>query len=567
MGLAVRILLPALLFAAAALLYRARPGAVARAKALWDALAGRRALSVALVFALAFAGRLALLPWVPIPTPLLPDEFCHLLMAETLGLGRLTNPTPAFWEHFENIFILYVPTYQGKYPLGQAASLALGNALLGHPWLGVLLMVSAMCAATCWMLQGWVPARWALLGGLLMVLRYAFFSEWIMTYMGGGVAGTGGALALGALARLWHRPSVAMGAVLAAGAGLVLHTRPYEFLIFTAVVGAALLAQAWRRRETVPLARWAPALAATVLVGGLFAGAVLYQNYRVTGRATVLPYQRAREVQGVPQSMYWEPPVPAPPLRFARLRHMYEWQVGFYERGQTWDGFWKEMGKRIEVQYDYFLGYHCLAALLAALLLWRDGRVRLLVGLIGATLVWNSWYPFHYGHYFAPLVGAYLALILIGFERLARWTAGHFVWGECLVVVLVISSVQTFPFTLLKTLRDPPSRTEARFRPSVRSRIERRLAALGGKHLVFVRTRDPLRAADAWYYNGPDLEASPILWAQEIDADSDRRMLAHYAGRRLWTVQAETGELEPYRGPLPPEQMPWRVRRPEVARR
>jgi hypothetical protein len=567
MGLAVRILFPAVLFAAVALVYRRAPGAVAWAKALWDGLAERRALSVALVFALAFTGRLALLPWLPMPTPLLPDEFCHLLSAETIGFGRLANPTPAFWEHFENTFILYVPAYQGKYPLGQAVSLALGNVLFGHPWLGVLLMMSALCAATCWMLQGWVPARWALLGGLLMVLRYAYFSEWIHTYMGGGVAGTGGALALGALARLRHRPGVVLGAVLAVGTGMVLHTRPYEFLIFSAAVGGALLWRAWQQRGTRPLTAWVPALATAAAVGGLFAGAVLYQNLRITGDMTMLPYQRAREVQGVPQSMYWEPPVPQPPLRFARLRSMYEWQRGFYERGQTWNGFWGEMGKRVVVQYDYFLGYHCLPALLAALLLWRDGRVRFLAGLIAATLVWNSWYPFHYGHYFAPLAGAYMALILIGFERLARWTAAGFAWGECLVAVLVVSSVQTFPHTLVQTLRDPPSRTDERFRPSVRSGIERRLRALGGRHLVFVRTRHPLEAEDAWYYNGPDLEASSILWAQEIDAESDRRMLAHYTGRRVWTVQTETGELEPYRGPLPPEAMPWCVGHPQIARR
>src|SRR5438876_10741453 len=129
MMLAVRILLPILLLVAAALLYRLRPGALARAKAIWGSIAERRGLSVLLVFMAAFAGRLALLPWLPVPTPLLPDEFSHLLSAQTLRLGRLTNPTPAHWEHFENLFVLYTPTCQSVYPLGQAVSLMAGEAL------------------------------------------------------------------------------------------------------------------------------------------------------------------------------------------------------------------------------------------------------------------------------------------------------------------------------------------------------------------------------------------------------------------------------------------------------
>jgi hypothetical protein len=44
------------------------------------------------------------------------------------------------------------------------------------------LIVSAlMCAALCWMLQAWLPANWALLGGMIAVLRLGVFSYWTNT--------------------------------------------------------------------------------------------------------------------------------------------------------------------------------------------------------------------------------------------------------------------------------------------------------------------------------------------------------------------------------------------------
>ncbi len=201
--------------------------------------AARKSLVILAIAVAAIVVRISMLWLTPVPVPAAHDEFSYLLAADTFAHGRLTNPPHPMWIFLDTIHVNQHPTYMSKYPPAQGAVLAIGM-LLGHPWIGVLLSMAGMCAAITWMLQGWFPAEWAVLGGALVLVQFSVFNYWVDSYWGGAVAAIGGALVMGSLPRIFQHQRPRDAIWLGLGAAILANSRPFEGFVFCLPVAAAL---------------------------------------------------------------------------------------------------------------------------------------------------------------------------------------------------------------------------------------------------------------------------------------------------------------------------------------
>lgn len=502
----------------------------------------RRALLLALAFPL--VARIALLGVYPPPQPWVHDEFSYLLIADTLQEGRLTNPPHPLWEHFETIHVFFQPTYSSKYPVGNGVVLALPQLVGLPPYVGIWLGCSFLSGAVYWMLRAWVPAHWALFAALLLLARESVLSSWMHTYWGGAVAGTGGALAIGATARLLQTARRRHAWLLGGGIFLLAITRPYEGFALTLVLGVALLL--WLVRSGVERGKRLRAILVPLLVcQAATVGFVALHNYTVTGDATLLPYAHNRSLYGTPQSFYWQDPVPPPPVfRHKQLADNYRWQLDVRREVDSAASWLRSVGWKMKEFWLFFIGPALTIPLLFLVTGKRPKRLVLMVAAVAAVLLAVNCYPFFYYHYFAPIAGLILLFQLLGLEALRRWRPPlglHL--ARTVATVLVLSYAWQIGLDMLhKTYRKNADRP--------RTQVERALQEMGGQHVVVVRYAPDHDFHHEIVYNAADIDASPVVWARDMGPLKNQELETYYRGRKFWSFEPDQKppRLTPYQG-------------------
>ena len=483
---------------------------VARRRPMWPIVV----FAVSLMISGAVAWRAGL------PHPIVHDEFGYLLAAETFAHGRLSNPTPPAASALQSPHELTRPTYMSKYPPGQGIVLAAGQVTTGLPIVGVWVTAALAAAAIYWAALAFVPVPWALVTGAVAAIHPQLV-DWTHVFWGGSLAELGGALVIGATARLVQRevPGVhpgLHGVLLGIGLAILALSRPYEGLAM--VLPLLVVLRRHARRIALPLAI---VLLPTVAF-------VLYDDHRVTGHALTPPIiAYARQFDVYPK--VWMLPMRDAPARYANalLAAVHtDFERGDYDALRTPTGLARICAGRLwRFARDYADPWVLLIPL--ALSVWN--RRSLWVWATVATLIAALWAEtFFLPHYAAPATAAILVLITIGWRRLWRPVAVGI--GVGFVAAAIVSAF---------TIGTDPKRTG---RDDV-------LGALGaGRQLVFVRYLPGHGSADEWVYNDADPPASPVVWAHSAGQAADGDVARLYPGRQRWllTVGGADLRLVPY---------------------
>ncbi len=504
--------------------YLARP--LQRLKFAWWHLAQRRVACVLLAGVIPVLLHLA---FYPRPEPSQADEFAYLMQADTFSHGRLANPPRPLWEHFEQFHVISQPVFASKYQPLPAAFLAVGQKI-GSPYYGVLISAAFTFSAVLWMLYGWLPPSYALLGWVIALVTWGPSTYWMNSYWGGLVPALGGILVTGAWPRLRKAATLRNSILLGLGIIVLAASRPYEGLVLCALACGSLL---WVNPPWVNPNGWRWMLgAAPVVAAGL--AALLYYNFRVSGSPWLFPYfVHDEQYAAIGSFIFQRPKVVLPVYRHPEFRRLFaEWFVSESALYRN-----HPVTKFNLVWGFFFNNWPLVLAFVCAPFACTNKCLRsaaiMLAGFLVGLFMLTGLLP----HYAAPAVGLLLVFEVGGLHWLRYWNPQGKPLGSLLARVAMAAMVAIF---IQNVIQRPVSYTSgpAEFKALRRSLIAQ-LNAAPGKQLVLVHYSALHNPYMDFVVNGADFDQARILWARAMGAEADRSVIDYFPDRRIWSLEGD----------------------------
>jgi hypothetical protein len=133
-----------------------------------------------------------------------------------------------------------------------------------------------------------------------------------------------------------------------------------------------------------------------------------------------------------------------------------------------------------------------------------------------------NFYPFFEVHYLGALTCLFVLVGVTGLQQL-RYDAAR------LIVFLCIAH---FVFWYGRSFFDQAT-------PMRRVAVNQQLDQVPGKQLVFVRYWPQHIFQDEWIYNAADIDHARVVWARDLGASEDQKLLRYYPDRTAWLLEPD----------------------------
>lgn len=504
------------------------------------------------------------------------DELSYTVAADTYANGKITNPTPAHFEHFETSHVLMEPSYISKYPPLQGMFMAVGQVVFGHQIFGVWLSCGLFAAALFWMLSVWTTREWAILGTIAMIALIGINSYWAQSYWGGMIASAGGALFFGGFRRLFEKLSTGSTVVMTLGGVILVNSRPFEGTLMMLPSLLILLIWVIRNKENTFSKKFTRIILPGLVVGGIALSAMFYQYYRVTGNPFKLPYS-------VHHAQYY----PAPLFSFQefnpnankgnpRIRQIYD----IYTKPPILDSI-LETGVpdstvlRSVYGFIYVNSATPFFLLSPFLFLFFFISVALAVKsskwfwLVGATIIFTFicmafgvWWDQH--HYAAPLTCCFFVFLTEGFRRF--YGSGKDSQKRLILLTFFGLIIGSFIYQELFAYKQPRMKKDfsadrvlledslanhKKIRIEVPKRatffkdeLEKIVEKSNERYIAIVHYADGYDFHDEIVFNKADIANAKLIWAHDLGAEKNKRLLEFYNQRKPLLIKLLGNTIE-----------------------
>jgi hypothetical protein len=239
----------------------------------------------------------------------------------------------------------------------------------------------------------------------------------------------------------------------------------------------------------------------------------------------------------------WQSPRLVPEYRHKPMRDYQVAELEVYTQQRSAGGFVRGIGHKGIDLFRFYLGTVLVLPLL--FVPWLLGNRRMLFVLLtcvffgAALLLETHMFP----HYAAPATGLIYLLLVQSLRHVRLFRLGSLPLGRLAIWIFPVACA----WHLWTSFALPILGYEPRW-ASERAALQSQLERDGNWHLVIVRYGATHPFDHEWVYNGADIDGERVVWAREMDADHNRRLLDYFADRQPWLLEADRPDpsLVPY---------------------